>query len=273
MGIFLFSVDLEDVSVELEGENVYTGRVCQMTERYLALLQQYNAKATFFTTGDIAREFPDLIKEIAGEGHEIACHSNKHLSIDDQNPETFKEDLNRNREALQKAGVDSTVGFRAPMFSLTEKNQWVYKVLKDLGFKYSSSVMPMNNPIYGWKSFGLRAKVMKGICELPISVFTISGFRFPLAGGVYFRLLPLFVIRRYFEQIREKEEPIIGYFHPQDGDDSFQKLKYKKYNKRHNFLLNFNKSSLFGKLETLLNHDFRILRYDAYCIEKGLIQP
>ena len=264
MGTFLFSIDLEDVSVELEGNRAYSSRVCQMVERYLTLLQKYGAKATFFSVGEIAREFPTLIKEVADEGHEIGCHSDTHTPLDLLTPDTLTEDLNRSRESLQTAATVPLYGYRAPIFSLTEKTQWVYKVLKEQGFKYSSSVMPMTNPLFGWKSFGTRPKMIDGICEIPVSVFSIATLRFPLAGGVYFRLLPLFIIYRFFKQFRDRQFPVVGYFHPQDCDDSFQKLKYRDYGFIYNFLLNYNKSSVFQKLEYLLSHGFKIIRYQEY---------
>ena len=265
MGTFLFSIDLEDVSVELEGAGEYTARVRAMTGKYLTLLQKYNAKATFFVVGEIAREFPALISEIIAEGHEIACHSDLHVATEKLSPESFRIDLINNKESLYKAGAKNIIGFRAPYFSMTSKTQWAYSILKELGFTYSSSVMPMGNPLYGWKEFGSKIRVVDGIFEIPISVSFLKKFQSPLAGGIYFRVFPLCLIYRFFKLRKKRHIPIIGYFHPQDCDDNGRKLKYKDYNWLYNFLLNYNKSSVIKKLEFLLKHGFQIVRYDEFC--------
>ncbi len=264
MGTFLFSIDLEDVSLELENSSTYTDRVIPATERYLVFLQKYKAKATFFTVGETARKFPGLIKEIADEGHEIACHSDLHIPVEQQTPESFKEDLQRNIESINKAGVEKVYGFRAPIFSLTERAQWAYQVLRDQGIKYSSSVLPADSPLYGWKHFGSHPRKIDGILEIPVSVFPFKALQSPMAGGVYFRLFPLSLIHHAFKKNTSSGNPIVGYFHPQDCDDQVEPLKYKGYNKFYNWLLNYNKASVFRKLEYLMEEDFEIMTYHCF---------
>ena len=80
--VYLFSVDLEDVRLLVENGQQYEERVPLMTEKYLAFLDKHNCKATFFVVGDVAKAYPTLIKKIVDKGHEIACHSNKHIPLD-----------------------------------------------------------------------------------------------------------------------------------------------------------------------------------------------
>lgn len=269
MGIFLFSIDLEDVSLELEESSVYTDRVIPMTERYLSFLQKYNAKATFFTVGDTARKFPHLIKEIADEGHEIACHSDTHTPVAKQTPASFKKDMRRNIEALKQAGVDKVYGFRAPIFSLIEETQWAYQILSDLGLKYSSSVLPADSPLYGWKNFGVHPCTRDGILEIPVSIFPFKLLQSPMAGGTYFRLFPSSFIYRTFRKHSADGHPIVGYFHPQDCDDRGKPLRYKDYNLLYNWLLNYNKASVFRKLEHLMEEGYEIMTCYNYYQQKS----
>src|SRR5690242_5053049 len=107
---FLFSVDLEDVRLRMKDGEKYQERVPAMIENYLRFLQTHHSKATFFTVGDMAEKYPSLIKSIADEGHEIACHSYRHITINKQKSDEFKVDVSKNLEALNKAGVKNIYG-------------------------------------------------------------------------------------------------------------------------------------------------------------------
>src|SRR5215475_331845 len=163
MKVFLFSIDLEDVRFRIPGGKQYAERVPAMIERYLAFLEQHRMQATFFTVGDVAEKYPELIRRIVDLGHEIACHSHTHTTLDRHTPASFREDLLRNVEALTKAGATNIKGFRAPTFSLTEQTMWAYAILKALGFVYSSSVLPASNPLFGWEPFGTAPNQMDGV--------------------------------------------------------------------------------------------------------------
>lgn len=51
------------------------------TPRLLDLLKQYSARATFFTVGENAERFPELIARIAEEGHALGNHTFSHCSL------------------------------------------------------------------------------------------------------------------------------------------------------------------------------------------------
>ena len=48
-----------------------------------------NKKITFFSTGILAQKVPDLLSNIAKDGHEIGCHYHYHDSIHLTNKENF----------------------------------------------------------------------------------------------------------------------------------------------------------------------------------------
>ena len=115
---FLFSIDLEDIRL-MPGGSRFSEYVPANTERYLKFLAERGLRCTFFTVGNVARRYPSLIRQIAAERHEVACHSNDHLPLDRHDEWSFREDLLRCLDALSQAGVDRVVGFRAPMASMT----------------------------------------------------------------------------------------------------------------------------------------------------------
>lgn len=264
--IFLFSIDLEDVRLGVFQGNKYKDRVTINTLRYLDWLEKNNFNCTFFTTGDIAKNHPKLIDKIIKQGHEIACHTTNHIPLDQQTPSSFKNDLVENIRLLRDAGAIEIKGFRAPVLSLVEKTKWAYDVLEELDFTYSSSVLPAKNPLYGWKEFGVQPKnVNSKIVEIPISVGKIGGFVFPIAGGIYFRVLPLFLTKTIITK-QLSGMPLISYFHPYDIDNEQEKFMHGGINesKFYNWLMYYNRSSLFDKLDCLIKSGYKITTYGDF---------
>ena len=152
--IFLFSIDVEDDRCTEQDNKYFSGKVPSNTKKYLNLLKAHKMKSTFFVLGNIARKYPELLRQIEDEGHEIACHSNMHIPLTQLDEKSFTKDLEKNISAIIEAGVSKPIGYRAPCFSMTDKTQWAYKVLEKFNFTYSSSVLPAKNPHYGWNGFG-----------------------------------------------------------------------------------------------------------------------
>jgi polysaccharide deacetylase family protein (PEP-CTERM system associated) len=268
--IYLFSVDLEDVRFLIDNGLNYAERVPLMTEKYLSFLDEHFCKTTFFVVGDVAKAYPELINRIIQKGHEIACHTNKHIPLVNMNIKTFQKDIAENMKILYDAGVKSIYGFRAPMFSITEKTLWVYKALVDLGFVYSSSVLPAKSPLFGWPEFGRNVRLMENkIWELPISLFKSSAVSFPYAGGIYFRLLPFFVTKNLAKKAWKKNQPVIGYAHPYDIDQAQEHFMHPgiSNNKVYNKLMYINRGTLLKKAEKIVSMGGKIIPYIDYVNE------
>ena len=263
---FLFSVDLEDVRNRMPDGHRYPERVPQMTERYLEFLDRHKMKATFFVVGDVAKQYPELIKAIVRQGHEVACHTNTHIPLTRQTREEFRADMDENMENLFNAGVETLYGFRAPIFSLTEKTQWAYEVLIELGFKYSSSVLPGKNPLHGWEGFGREFKLVnQKIWELPITLYP-KYLSLPCAGGVYLRMLPFWMTRRAFAYYGDRRQPVLSYFHPYDIDHEEKPFLFPDANgnRLFNQLMYINRKSVLGKLERVIKAGWEIIPYHEY---------
>lgn len=256
MNIFLFSVDLEDIRLRIKDGLNYRERLPVLTQQYLNFLNIHNVKCTFFIVGDVAEKYPDLIREIYHKGHEVACHSAKHIPLDKMKKETFRDDLKKNIEALRKAGVTECYGYRAPIFSLTEKTKWAYEILEEFGFKYSSSVLPAKSPLYGWKEFGNRAKKFGNITEIPINIGSFLGKKIPFSGGIYFRVLPWIIVKNLFLKTFKRKEIVCGYFHPYDIDTEQEHFMHPDIgeNRFYNFLMYYNRENVFHRLEKVMQH-------------------
>ncbi len=260
---YLFSIDLEDVRDFIPNGDRYKERVPQNVDRYLQWLDKHQFKATFFTVGVVARKYPDIIEKLVDEGHEIACHSDKHIHLTEQNVQSFKEDLEQNLESLYQAGAKQIEGFRAPTFSLVEKSKWAHQVLEELGFTYSSSVLPAKNPLFGWPEFGGEPRKINGLWELPITLGKFAWMTLPLGGGIYFRVLPSFIINNFFSNRKASDATVLGYFHPYDVDTEQERFMHPHLNDSalYNWLMYKGRGQVFGKLDYLIHQGWNVRTY------------
>jgi polysaccharide deacetylase family protein (PEP-CTERM system associated) len=263
---YLFSVDVEDPRLMVPDGEKFQPRVEPMTGRFLDWLDRHGFSATFFVVGDVARRHPDLVREIVRRGHEIGCHSNKHIPLDKQSPDEFRADVSECIEALANAGANAVIGYRAPTCSLIKQTEWAYDVLGAVGIKYSSSVLPAPNPLYGWPEFGSATRRMpSGVLEIPITLGRVGPMRVPVGGGVYFRALPFAVISRAIAR-RPADDVITGYFHPYDIDEDQERFMHAgiKGNRFYHWLMFLNRGKVFGRLDRLVENGLRVETYGSY---------
>lgn len=229
-----FSIDVED-GISLAMRDFFnhpipqTDQVERCTLKILDLLESKNVKSTFFVLGQVADKFPDLIKKIDNEGHEIGIHGYNHLRIDRISQKKAKEELFIAKNKVQELIGSEVIGHRAPAFSVGPNEEWVFDILIELGFKYDSSVMPTRTSNYGWPGFNFditKIKTNSGgeIWEVPMSVSKYFNRYIPFSGGSYLRLLPEFILKKTFQKEGETR-PVILYIHPYELDT----IKYPDY--------------------------------------------
>ena len=202
-------------------------RVEKNTHRLLDLLAEHDGKATFFTLGWVAERFPELVKRISAEGHEVASHGMMHKRATDQSRDAFANDLGDAKKLLEDLTGHQVLGYRAPSFSFTNDNQWVYDVLQEHGYKYSSSVYPVVHDHYGIPDAPrFRYNTHTTIDEVPLSTLRMFGRNIPISGGGYFRLYP-YVFTQYAINtfISKEKEPYIFYLHPWEIDSDQPRVK------------------------------------------------
>ncbi|MDX2086594.1 MAG: polysaccharide deacetylase family protein [Kofleriaceae bacterium] len=263
---YLFSVDVEDARLMVPNGEQYRPRVEPMTRRYLDWLDRYGFSATFFVVGDIARRHPNLVREIAERGHELGCHSNRHVPLDQQTPSEFREDLVACLDALAACGARRVIGYRAPTFSLTQRTEWAYDILAAHGIAYSSSVLPAPNPLYGWPEFGTRARRMpSGVLEIPMTLGRVGPLRVPIGGGVYFRALP-FKLIEWVMQRGTADVPVTGYFHPYDIDEEQERFMHAGINNNrfYHWLMFVGRGAVLPRLDKLVEKGHRVETYARY---------
>ena len=225
----IFSVDLEDWfcasifshqlppcrwgSMEL--------RIVDNTRRLLDLLSRHSIEATFFVLGWIAQRVPDLIREIDAAGHELATHGYAHQLVTTMTEEDFRDDLVRALSVMKTITSQPIVGYRAPTFTITSETLWATDILASCGIKYDSSVFPMSLIADYTKIPGLSADpfvLPNGLVEVPIGCADYWGFRIPFAGGMFFRILPLWFTKAMLRRCSRQNRSIMFYIHPWEID-------------------------------------------------------
>jgi polysaccharide deacetylase family protein (PEP-CTERM system associated) len=188
--------------------------------RILDLLDAADVKATFFTLGWIAERHPQLVRDIVARGHELASHGYGHERASDLSPAAFQADVTRAKALLEDLGGVEVKGYRAPSFSIGSGNLWAFDVLADAGYRYSSSVYPIQHDHYGMPDAPRWAHpVREGLLEVPVTTNRIGGRNLPSSGGGYFRLLPYGVSRWLIERVnRHEQQAAVFYFHPWEID-------------------------------------------------------
>lgn len=197
-------------------------RVERNTERVLELFAQRSVKATFFMLGWVAERCPGLVANIVSEGHELASHGYSHIRIPNQKRDDFREDVARTKKLLEDLGGCEVNGYRAATFSIVKSTWWALSELRDVGYKYSSSIYPVRHDLYGIPDasrFAFYPDQDSGLLEVPITTLAIFNRRVPCGGGGYFRLFPYAMSRWAMRRINEiEQEPCIFYFHPWEVD-------------------------------------------------------
>ena len=205
----------------------FPSRVVDNTKKLMECFARHEIKGTFFFLGWVARRYPALVKEVASEGHEIACHSFWHRAVFRLDPLEFRTDTAEAKKAIEDAGGQAVWGYRAPSFSITSGTEWAYEVLAELGFTYDSSVNPIRHDFYGNPDAPRTAHFVADgrLLELPIATARVAGQNFPAGGGAYLRLLPRAYFHRALSASERQQAPAMFYLHPWEVDPDQPRLQ------------------------------------------------
>jgi polysaccharide deacetylase family protein (PEP-CTERM system associated) len=205
-------------------------RVVANTTRILDLFDQFKVRSTFFVLGWVAERHPDLVKQIARRGHEVASHGYSHRLVYDQTRSAFREDVVRAKQLLEDACGRGVVGYRAPSYSITPRSLWAIDELLEAGYEYDSSIFPIRHDRYGIpvsdrRPYTIQRKV-GALVEVPASTTQIGSMNVPVAGGGYFRILPYWWTRWGIQRVnRQERRPAVFYLHPWEIDPNQPRLR------------------------------------------------
>jgi len=148
------------IGFDLDGETLWTSRdpsnaarpVTLSQGRYgpevavpriLDFLDRQQISITFFVPGQVIERYPDLIREIADRGHEVAHHGHTHRWPDTMTQAEEREDFELAMEQFERVLRRQPVGYRSPAW---EFSPWTLELLIEQGMRYSSNFMDRDHP-------------------------------------------------------------------------------------------------------------------------------
>ena len=204
------------------------------TNRILDCLKQNGVKATFFCTGNFAKNAPEVMKRIMDEGHEVACHG-----VDHWQPKST--DVENSKKIVEEVTGRKILGYRQPrMFPVSDSE------LERMGYVYNSSLNPAFIPGRYMHLNAPRTWFMKGkVMQIPASVTPL--IRFPLFW-LALHNLPECLYHWMVKRVVKHDGYFVTYFHPWE----FYALKEHPEFKMPFIIKNHSGEALFHRLDRLI---------------------
>jgi peptidoglycan/xylan/chitin deacetylase (PgdA/CDA1 family) len=151
------------------------------------VLDTHDARATFFVVSTVAERYPDTVRSISNDGHEIGSHTHSHTLLSTLDESNRQEEMRYSRSVLEDVTGQTVDGFRAPAFDITADH---FDALDTAGYTYDASIAPSRR-IPGWYGGDydthrpcpvteIQSDAPSTLAELPVSV--MPGVRLPLTG-------------------------------------------------------------------------------------------
>ncbi len=268
-----FQVEAFKQYIKFEEWNNYQSRVVQNTRKIMNILDERNVKATFFILGWIAERFPEMVRRITDDGHEIATHGYAHDMVYTQSQEAFERDLAKSIRILEQISGTHVIGYRAPTYSIIEESFWAFDILIRHNLRYDSSIFPIAHDRYGVPNserfpYVIKREGVGMLHEFPLSTVRLWKWNFPVAGGGYLRLFPYWILKYGIASLNRQQKPAIIYLHPWEVDPDQPRIPNIPAKTRFRHYVNLHKTT--DKLRKL-THDFNfgpiceVLKLCQYC--------
>jgi len=202
--------------------------------KILSLFDDLKFKSTFFFTGFMANIYPNLVKKISNNGHEIACHNLNHIDYAFVKEDIFKKNLITSKNLLEDLIGKEIIGYRSPNSSIPS---YLAKVLIECDFQYDSSITPTRKIMGKFGDFtnapnrpyftsikDISVEGNQNLLEFPWPTFPIlklpagSGIMHRIAGDLYNQIAIQNSLRHGYASY---------YFHPYEIS-SLPKINIKK---------------------------------------------
>lgn len=244
---------------------------------FLKEMADHGVYLTVFVLEDVAKDHPEVVREIAKMGHEIACHGKHHELVYDMTIDEFRKIIGETKKTIEEITGQSVKGYRAPCFSMENEK---LEVLWDLGFKYDASLIRFKeHKLYNvmdmsaFKNMESMIYRKEDKYEFETPTLDIMGKSIPISGGGYFRLFPLWLMKYFMKKHWEKEDNFIFYIHPFEVVGEILE-NGKKMGKKNYFRFQVGRPALQKKLlkyiKWLKKQDVEFVKFEDYIDREGI---
>ena len=205
MNLLTFDIEEWSLNHQKGGPIEKNAEFDRYLDAILNKLDERQTKATFFCVGEMGRLFPKVIRKIQVQGHEIGCHSNIHTWLNKMTETECREDTRQAVDSLEQCIGEKVKSYRAPAFSIGEKNKWAFEILAENGIERDASIFPAARDFGGFPRFGQKTSCLVEyngirIKEFPVCTAKVLGYETAYSGGGYFRFFPLGFVEKQMKQ-------------------------------------------------------------------------
>lgn len=183
-------------------------------DRCLRVLKETGINATFFVPGQIAERYPELVRRIAAEGHELGYHGYAHESEIGYPYEKEVENMERSEQILERLCGKKIVGHRG-CYNIIQP--YTMELIRSRGYKYSS-VMKDRDWAYLHPAQEGEAPLVELPTEHTLDDITYFYFSYckPVNKSNYTSEYVMGIWKDYFDELlREMDKVFVLKLHPQ----------------------------------------------------------
>lgn len=193
----------------------FESRLAASTGAALDLLDEVGATATFFTLGWVAEHMPELVREVAARGHEIANAGFSHQGVATLDRSALAEELARGHDVIAQATGLAPLGTRIPDF-VRPRDRWALEVIAEAGYAYDASFRPLGTDHVPAPLARVPFSLRHGPHTLrvfPVPTLRVGPLLVPVGGGAWLRQLPGPIVSHGIERWEQTtHDPFALYF-------------------------------------------------------------
>jgi len=183
-----------------------------LIQSWISLCDGLGYKSTCFVLGSFAQKYPNLVKRLSENGHEIASHGYDHQLVNAMKLVDWEQSILRSKDILEGLVGKPVNGYRAASWSMPFEKKY-YAILAKAGYRYSSSYFPMKTYMYG-NAIDRKRPFEIASDSGVVTEFPIPKYGIPFSGGFYLRVLPVLVGKYLFNKLLKSEIQPVLYIHP-----------------------------------------------------------
>lgn len=125
----IYRVDVPDKRMAVSFDAMWG---TERTDKLLGVLRKHGVKTTFFLGGSWVEKYPDYVRKLVAEGHEVGNHTYSHPHLNALSPDAIREELERNGAMIAEITGKKPFLFRPPFGEYGNK---VIETAKGLGYQ------------------------------------------------------------------------------------------------------------------------------------------